>query len=104
MYLNDYNLPMYTVLRSSLFDAWLSNLRDGRAHARIASRIKTVQRGSLGDYKSLDGGLFELRIDYGPGYRVYFTRKEDLIILLLIGGAKSSQKRDITRARAMMEE
>lgn len=95
---------MYTVLRSSLFDAWLSNLRDGRAHARIANRIKTIQRGSLGDYKSLDGGLFELRIDYGPGYRVYFTRKEDLIILLLIGGDKSSQKRDITRARAMMEE
>ena len=73
-------------------------------HTLGASRIKTVQRGSLGDYKSLDGGLFELRIDYGPGYRVYFTRKEDVIILLLIGGDKSSQKRDIARARAMMEE
>lgn len=95
---------MFTVLQSPTFIAWLENLRDNRARARIASRIKTVQRGSLGNHKSLGGGLFELRVDYGPGYRIYFTRQDGLIILLLVGGDKSSQTRDISHARALLEE
>lgn len=95
---------MNTVVRSHLFDNWLVKLKDVKARARILNRIDNVQRGTLGDYKSLGGGLFELRVDYGPGYRMYFTHREETVIFLLAGGDKSSQNKDISRARALMEE
>lgn len=94
---------MNTILRSQLFDKWLAGLRDVGARARIVNRIENVRRGTFGDAKSLGGGLWELRVDYGPGYRIYYTRQGDMVVLLLAGGNKSSQSRDIARARALME-
>lgn len=73
-------------------------LRDVRAKARVAFRLTQVENGNLGDFKSVGKEVFELRIDYGPGYRLYFAREGDVIIVLLIGCDKSSQDRDIKKA------
>ena len=86
------------------FAEWFRNLRDRRAVERIAQRLARVQSGLFGDVKPVGGGVSELRIDYGPGYRVYFTRRGSTVILLLCGGDKSSQARDIEAARAMVRE
>lgn len=85
------------------FNTWLTGLRDRRAVERIAQRIVRVEAGLLGDAKFFDG-IGELRIDYGPGYRLYFCRRGEIIILLLCGGDKSSQKRDIKKAIEMAKE
>ena len=77
----------------------MESMRDQRAKWRIAIRIKRAQLGNLGDVRSVGGGIYEMRIDTGAGYRVYFTRRERIIILLLCGGDKSNQARDIARAR-----
>ena len=98
------NRAMNTVYRSSLFDSWLRSLRDRGAQARIFNRIRNVEMGNLGDYKALGGALFELRVHHGPGYRLYFTRSGETVIFLLAGGDKSSQTKDILRARKLMEE
>lgn len=95
---------MNTILRSQLFDKWLSGLRDVGARVRIVNRIENVRCGTFGDTKSLGGGLWELRVDYGPGYRIYYTRQGEAVVFLLAGGNKSSQSRDISRARMLMEE
>jgi putative addiction module killer protein len=86
------------------FRDWLHRLRDRRANARIASRIRRMEMGNPGDSRSLGGGLMELKIDYGPGYRVYFTYRGTSIVLLLCGGDKQTQQRDIARARALAKE
>lgn len=88
---------MYTVLRSDIFDKWLTELKDAKGKARIIARIRSAELGNLGDVKSVGEGISEMRIHYGPGYRVYFTQKGRLVIFLLVGGDKSSQKRDIKR-------
>lgn len=95
---------MNTVYRSSMFDSWLRSLRDKAAQARIFNRIRNVELGNLGDYKTLGGGLFELRVHHGPGYRLYFTRSGETIVFLLAGGEKSTQGKDILRARKLMEK
>ncbi len=77
---------------------WLADLRDVRARARIVARINRLKAGNFGDCKTLQNGVSELRIDYGPGYRVYFSRVGKLIILLLCGGDKRTQETDIQRA------
>jgi putative addiction module killer protein len=79
-------------------------LRDRKGQTVIARRIERVAGGSLGDVKSLGGGLLELRVNFGPGYRIYFTMDGDVVIILLTGGDKASQQRDIDAARAMIEE
>jgi len=79
-------------------------LRDRKAVARILIRIEALGRGHTGDARALGGGLHELRIHYGPGYRVYFTRRAGKLIMLLCGGDKASQRRDIARAEALMEQ
>lgn len=94
---------MYTVLRSDTFDKWLSKLKDTKGKARILARIRSAELGNLGDSKSVGQGIREMRIHYGPGYRVYFIHKGKLVILLLVGGDKSSQKRDIKKAIALAE-
>jgi putative addiction module killer protein len=94
---------MFELRRTQAFASWQSGLRDTRALERIAQRLVRVQHGHLGDVKSVGGKVRELRIDHGPGYRVYFMQQGDTIILLLCGGDKSSQRRDITRAIAMAE-
>ena len=93
-----------TILRTRTFAVWLDGLRDRRAQTIIAARIERVSVGNMGDVKSLGGGLQEIRIDYAAGYRVYFTVRAGQVILLLAGGDKSSQRRDILRARAMLNE
>ncbi|MDE2836375.1 MAG: type II toxin-antitoxin system RelE/ParE family toxin [Chloroflexota bacterium] len=95
---------MYTILRSATFDRWLSRLRDRQAVNRIVARLLAAEDGHLGDVGPVGGGVSEMRIQYGPGYRVYFiTRNTDLIVLLC-GGDKDSQRRDIERARRMATE
>ncbi|MDX2232183.1 MAG: type II toxin-antitoxin system RelE/ParE family toxin [Leptolyngbyaceae cyanobacterium bins.349] len=81
------------------FSSWLDTLRDREARARIRKRLDRVALGNFGDCKSVGEGVFELRIDCGPGYRVYFAQAEMLIILLLCGGDKSSQDQDIIDAK-----
>jgi putative addiction module killer protein len=83
------------------YDRWFSTLRDIRARARIDVRIRRLSLGHVGDARALGGGISELRIDYGPGYRVYFARRGERLVLLLAGGDKSRQSADIARARAL---
>jgi putative addiction module killer protein len=94
---------MFELRETETFVRWFGRLRDDRAKERIAKRLAFVQSGMLGDVKFF-GGIAELRIDYGPGYRVYFVKRGLTIILLLCGGDKSSQDRDIARAKALARE
>jgi putative addiction module killer protein len=89
--------------QTDIFSNWYDSLRDGRAKARIDARIYRMARGNFGDVKYFEG-IGELRIDYGPGYRLYFARRGEALVLLLCGGDKGSQKRDITRARKLWQE
>ena len=94
---------MFELRETEEFARWLGKLRDERTKERIAKRLAYVQAGRLGDVKYFDG-IAEIRIDYGPGYRVYFVKRGLTIILLLCGGDKSSQDRDIGRAKALARE
>lgn len=89
---------MNTFLRTEEFDAWLSALKDKVGRARIAHRIRSAEHGNFGDCEPVGEGVSEMRIHVGPGYRVYYMRHGEVIYLLLLGGDKSSQKRDIKRA------
>lgn len=80
------------------FARWRDGLRDGIAKARIAKRLERLERGLMGDVKSVGQGVQELRIDHGPGYRLYFVQRGDVLVVLLCGGTKGSQQRDIARA------
>jgi len=86
------------------FSRWLGALRDPIAKAKIASRIRRLAFGNPGDVVPIGGGLSEMRIHYGPGYRVYFMQKGSEFVLLLGGGDKSTQDKDIVRARALAKE
>ena len=92
-----YTIPSFEVYRTEEFSGWLESLRDRRVKGRIATRINRVQLGNLGDVRSVGGGISEMRIDAGAGYRVYFALRERIIIILLCGGDKSNQARDIAR-------
>ena len=95
-----YNTKM-EVRKTEEYDAWFEKLRDAKAKAVINLRIKRIETtGNLGDYKVLEGGINELRIFYGPGYRIYFERRENKIVLLLNAGDKTSQQRDIEKLKA----
>lgn len=87
-----------------VFEGWLDGLKDLRAIARIEVRLRRLSLGHLGDVKSLGDGVSELRIDYGPGYRLYFTRRGERIVILLCGGDKKRQGDDIARAKQMAKE
>lgn len=91
------------VRKTDEFVEWFDGLRDVRAKARIQVRIDRVERGNLGDAKFFEG-IGELRIDYGPGYRVYFVKQGNMIVILLCGGSKSTQQKDIRKARAIVKE
>lgn len=86
------------------FAAWLAALRDDRAKARIAARIQRLAFGNPGDVKPVGGGIVEMRIDYGPGYRVDYVARGKVLVVILCGGDKSTQKRDIARAKAIALE
>ena len=87
-----------------VFDEWLTDLADARAQAKIASRINRLAVGNFGDCKSLRHGLYELRIDLGPGYRVYYAMLGRACVLLLCGGDKRRQSRDIERALRYLKD
>ncbi|RCJ20666.1 addiction module protein [Nostoc sp. ATCC 43529] len=88
-----------TVDGKNVFDEWLDSLRDKRTKAKIRARLDRVEDGNLGDCKSVGEGVCELRIDYGPGYRIYFGQEGITIIILLCGGDKSTQEQDIVKAQ-----
>ncbi|MBF0562213.1 MAG: type II toxin-antitoxin system RelE/ParE family toxin [Alphaproteobacteria bacterium] len=94
---------MIEVRQTTVFRDWLDELRDRRAQERIAQRIVRVQAGLLGDVKFFDG-IGELRVDYGPGYRIYLVQRGAVVIVLLCGGDKKSQDRDVKRAKALAAE
>ena len=87
--------------KSDEFDAWLVGLKDHVGKAQIALRLDRAAKGNFGDCEPVGEGVSEMRIHYGPGYRVYFTRRDSVVYLLLLGGDKSTQKRDIKHAIEM---
>jgi putative addiction module killer protein len=95
---------MVEVRQTETFANWLAKLRDDRAQARINARIRRLSLGNPGDVKPLGGGVSEMRIDYGPGYRVYFVQRGEAIVILLAGGDKGTQDKDIATARALARE
>ena len=90
------------IIRSGVFDDWLSPLRDAVARARINARILRLRFGNPGDVKAVGEGVQEMRINHGPGYRVYFARRGAALILLLCGGSKATQRQDIERAKELL--
>ena len=95
---------MFELIKSSKFDKWLGKLRDFRAKGKILVALKKVQTGNLGDHKSIGNEISEIRLDYGPGYRVYYSKRKKVILLLLIGGTKSSQQADIEKAKEVLSD
>lgn len=95
---------MFEVRRTAEFIAWLTELRDVQARARIAKRLDRIADGNFGDAKSVGDGVSELRFTFGPGYRVYYTMRGEIVVILLCGGDKGSQSRDIERAVALAKE
>ena len=95
---------MYTVRQTEEFVAWLDQLKDKRAQIRIAARLRQAEAGNLGEWQPIVGDVSEMRVDVGPGYRLYFTRRGRILLILLTGGDKSSQTRDIRRALKLSSE
>ena len=104
MYDKSYNISVFTILRSATFDRWLGRLRDRQAVNRIVARLLAAEDGHLGDVRSVGSGVSEMRIQHGPGYRIYFITRGAELIVLLCGGDKDSQRRDIDRAKRMAAE
>ena len=95
---------MLTIRQTGAFSAWLTGLRDVQAKARINARIRRLSLGNPGQFRTLRGGVSELKIDYGPGYRVYYTRRGQELVILLCGGDKRTQDQDIAQAVLMARE
>jgi putative addiction module killer protein len=95
---------MVDIIKSATFDRWLRKLRDPRARARIEMRIRRLELGNPGDVEPIGSGLSEMRIDYGPGYRVYYMQQRSVLVVLLCGGDKSTQKNDIKKAKEIAAE
>lgn len=95
---------MIEVVKSATFDRWLTKLKDGRAAARILVRLTRLAAGNPGDVRPVGAGVSEIRIDYGPGYRVYYVQEGQRLILLLCGGDKSTQSDDIKTAHRIADQ
>jgi len=95
---------MFEVIKTETFERWLRRLKDRMAVARINARIRRMSMGSLGDTKILRDGVSEARIDYGPGYRLYFIKRGPVVLVLLAGGDKRTQDKDIDRAIAIAKD
>ena len=93
-----YNMVTVEIRQTEVYIRWFRRLRDRKARVRIDSRIRRLSLGNPGDVKPVGEGVSEIRIDYGPGYRVYFVQRRQNLIVLLAGGDKGSQERDIRRA------
>lgn len=89
------------IKKTEAFEAWEAALRDGRAKLRVQARVRHMSLGNFGDAKSVGEGVMESRIHYGPGYRLYYTRRGNDIVVLLVGGDKSTQRGDIARAKQL---
>mgnify|MGYP003394319328 CR=1 FL=1 len=97
-------IHIFEVRRTAYFTSWLDDLRDRRARARIVTRLERAESGNFGDSKLIADGVSEMRIDYGPGYRLYFVKRGTTVIVLLCGGDKTTQSADIARARQLSKE
>jgi putative addiction module killer protein len=95
---------MIEIRQTAVFASWHAGLEDETTRARIAQRIDRLQRGNPGDVRPVGGGVSEMRLDFGPGYRLYYTRRGKALIVLLCGGDKSTQKKDVRTAKAMARE
>ena len=95
---------MYSIKQTSIFSKWLSKLKDVKGKVSVLRRVDRMRLGNFGDHKPVGNNISELRIQTGPGYRVYYTKKNDEIIMLLIGGDKSSQNEDIKKANEILKE
>ncbi len=95
---------MFIVRQTQEFQDWLDRLRDQRAQVRIAARLRLAEAGNLGDWKPVGGEVSEMRVDIGPGYWLYFTRKGSILIVMLAGGDKSTQAHEIKRAQRILKQ
>lgn len=95
---------MFEVRQSPVFSTWLAKLRDRNAAARVVARLRRFELGNLGDVKPVGEGVSEARIDYGPGYRLYFVKRGTVLIVMLCGGDKRSQGADIKQAKKLARE
>lgn len=95
---------MNTLLRTDVFDQWLRGLKNLGARVRIVRRIEQAQQGNFGDCKSVGDGVYEMRIHTGPGYRVYYMHRGQVVYLLLCGGDKSTQVKDIKQAKKLAKD
>ena len=92
------------IITTDKFEKWLRSIVDIRSRRKITLRIQRLKLGNFGDYKSVGKEIYELRINFGPGYRVYFAKKQELFVILLVGGDKSSQSKDITQSQLLWQE
>lgn len=95
---------MYSLQLTSEFESWLDGLSDKKSQLRVVARLRQAEGGNLGDWTSAGGQISEMRVHAGPGYRLYFTRKGNVLIIMLAGGSKSTQSRDIARAQRILLE
>ena len=95
---------MFTVRQTQEFQDWLDGLKDVKAQLRIVARLRLAETGSLCDWKPVGGEVSEMRIAFGPGYRLYFTKRQNILIVMLAGGDKSTQARDIKRAQKILQQ
>ncbi|MES2432484.1 MAG: type II toxin-antitoxin system RelE/ParE family toxin [Pseudomonadota bacterium] len=95
---------MVEIRQTEVFHFWLSSLKDARAKAKISARIQRIRFGNPGDVKPVGSGVSEMRIEEGPGYRVYFVQRGEVVIVLLSGGTKARQQEDIAQAKRLAEE
>lgn len=99
-----YSRQLIEVVQTDEFESWLERLKDARGKARILRRLDRLAQGNPGDVRPIGKGLSELRVDVGPGYRVYYLRDRERLILLLCGGDKSTQQKDISNAHELAEQ
>lgn len=104
MYPKRYNLSMIEIRQTEAYFHWFDSLHDRQARARINARIRRLSLGNFGDVKPIGEGVSELRIDFGPGYRVYFVQRGQTLVVLLAGGDKRTQDRDIKKALKLARE
>lgn len=94
----------YAVAGKDLYGSWLAGLRDSAGRNAIIRRVERVEEGNFGDHRPVGGGVWEMRIDFGPGYRVYYGEVGPVIVLLICGGDKKAQRKDIRRARQLWQD
>ena len=92
---------MFQIKKTEYFSKWHDKLKDARARMKIHFRIAQTELGNFGDFKAVGDGVYEMRIHYGPGYRIYYTKEDEVVVLLLVGGEKSTQQKDIEKAKEL---